>query len=681
MTKETPFGLGACTSSGQRLYLPLQSVSVNAFIFDVTALVELKQKYTNPSVNGRLTAAKYVFPIPGNAAVCSFKMEDSSGRTVAGVVKETEKAKKEFQEAVDKGKWSGLAHEVTADVFSITIGAIPPEQDVEITLSYSMDIPENESEMMNQIRFALPTFIGQRYGGGPAKLSQPHSSDKGATFSFIASVRLTSNILAITSPSHKSDVVVQETQRIQSGATSLYSTDIHLREPFPLDRDFVLSIQAERLDLPRCIAEVNTADQTVALMLTLVPRLGAPDVDSQEYVFVVDRSGSMGGESRILYARDALKHLMKGLPSKNTSFNIVSFGSHFSALWDKSVVYNRENVAAAIAHIDTMDANMGGTEIGSALDWVSSHRLPNKPTAVIVLTDGEVWRQDVVIDSVSEKVKRSGTTDFLRFFTIGIGNGASVALCSGLARVGNGVCFMTTKSEQIKDRCSKILRAARALPFGNTCDLTVDWGYDTSINPFEPKKDIGLPLELPPHPNVLQAPTQPPNFYPGNRFLVSAILANTLEPPSKVVLKGKLPGGLPVEIPVDVAYVLGDQTRLPLLHTLAARRFIRELEDGDIRAFGINDFGDKSQRKEIAKAAIIEYGVRYKLASRFTAFVAIENGEKAVEEEKDDDAETIADDDDWVKDMGEGSELEERDEMALLLEDRLLALFEVEAHL
>ncbi len=210
---------------------------------------------------------------------------------------------------------------------------------------------------------------------------------------------------------------------------------------------------------------------------------------------------------------------------------------------------------------------------------------------------------------------------------------------------------MTTRSEEIKDRCSKVLRAARTLPYGNTCNLTVDWGYDTvphtppkpqaeaaavvpetkkksidffdrSINPFEKTKDIGLQFELPPPPDVLQAPTQPPNFYPGNRFLVLAILANTLEPPAKVVLKGTLPGGEPVEIPVKVAYVLGDQERLPLLHTLAAKRVIRELEDGDIRALGIPDKGDRSLRDDIVKAAVVDYGVRYSLASRFTAFLA-----------------------------------------------------------
>ncbi len=42
-------------------------------------------------------------------------MEDSDGRVVSGVVKESEEAKQDFQAAVDEGKWAGVAYEITAD--------------------------------------------------------------------------------------------------------------------------------------------------------------------------------------------------------------------------------------------------------------------------------------------------------------------------------------------------------------------------------------------------------------------------------------------------------------------------------------------------------------------------------------------------------------------------------------
>ncbi len=96
-------------------YHPLFYQTDILIVCSVSALVELKQQYTNPPGNGNLTAARYIVPIPGNAAVCAFKLEDSDGRILAGVVKETEKAKKDFEKAVSKGKWSGLAYEITGD--------------------------------------------------------------------------------------------------------------------------------------------------------------------------------------------------------------------------------------------------------------------------------------------------------------------------------------------------------------------------------------------------------------------------------------------------------------------------------------------------------------------------------------------------------------------------------------
>ena len=49
-----------------------------------------------------------------------------------------------------------------------------------------------------------------------------------------------------------------------------------------------------------------------------------------EFMFVIDRSGSMGG-ARIVNLRKALVQFMQVLP-QDSLFNIVSFGSTFSSL-------------------------------------------------------------------------------------------------------------------------------------------------------------------------------------------------------------------------------------------------------------------------------------------------------------------------------------------------------------
>lgn len=87
------------------------------------------------------------------------------------------------------------------------------------------------------------------------------------------------------------------------------------------------------------------------------------------FVFIVDRSGSMGGE-RIEITKKALELFMQSLPPKST-FQIISFGSNFDQLKLKNtngrIEYNDKNKDAAIRVIEDFVANYGGTNIYSPL--------------------------------------------------------------------------------------------------------------------------------------------------------------------------------------------------------------------------------------------------------------------------------------------------------------------------
>ena len=113
----------------------------------------------------------------------------------------------------------------------------------------------------------------------------------------------------------------------------------------------MLTVHSEGLDSPRCFAEIDgRGDGTVAMQLTLVPTFKMPRIPSQEYIFVVDRSGSMGG-ARIQTAKRTLEMLLRLLPNKNTSFNIFSFGSLVDSIWEASLDYNQTTLMSAVGII------------------------------------------------------------------------------------------------------------------------------------------------------------------------------------------------------------------------------------------------------------------------------------------------------------------------------------------
>ncbi|KAF7373276.1 hypothetical protein MSAN_00536600 [Mycena sanguinolenta] len=645
----------------QFVSLPLLGVRAEASIKELAAQVKLTQTYENDA--GVPIEAKYTFPVPARASVCSFVMIKQDGTRVVGSVLEKQEARETYNTAIAQGQQASLAEQQTPDVFQVSVGNIPPNEQVQIELVYATELSEDEEN--DSIRFHLPVHIGARYGHAPrwTPTSFPFigrlfvSSSSPTPFLTLAmSVEAIAPITKIGCPSHSVSTELGPDPKLPNFKELPFSNyaRVSLSSDSPLDKDFVLTIKSAGLDTPRCVAELHPTHDTVAMGLTLVPRFKLPEVSRQEFVFVVDRSGSMDGK-RIEAAKKALVVMLRALPHEGSLFQIMP--------------YNQETLEEATRHVDSMNADYGGTEIAVALRECFSARKMDRPLSVLMLTDGDAWDLNGVLGQVKSAVEKAPKDAYVRVSVLGIGNSASTAMCEGMARVGSGVCMMVGEEEtSFTGKIARMLKAAKTPPIS---DISVDWGCSAeeakekekkatppddgdfemveevaekgkepekkTLNIFDESIDDPIQIEstpvpppppvvLPDFPAIQQAPFAIQNLFPNIRLNAYAILQGKTIPKT-VTIRGTTAGGASIELPIPVtsSHLQNTPGAPPAMHALAARKIIQDLEDGKHGlAATLANPDDTDLLKRTVKASVVRLGKTYSVASTHTSFVAVD---------------------------------------------------------
>ena len=143
----------------------------------------------------------------------------------------------------------------------------------------------------------------------------------------------------------------------------------------------------------------------------------------------------------IKIASNALKLFIQSLPSKSY-YQIIGFGSTFKKYDKTPKEYTQKNIDESLALIDTLKADLAGTDIYSPLkDIYDSYKLYDEidlPKNIFLLTDGEIINKDKTLDLIEKN-----STKF-SVFSIGIGNGFDKDLIKNSGILGKGsynFCF------------------------------------------------------------------------------------------------------------------------------------------------------------------------------------------------------------------------------------------------
>ncbi|XP_043351505.1 von Willebrand factor A domain-containing protein 5A isoform X4 [Dermochelys coriacea] len=325
--------------------VPLHSGSVTVLIRGFVADVGCELLYRNDEPVP--VEAMFVFPMDAEASIYAFQAR-LGGVCIEAQLREKKQAQELYGDALAGGQSSFLLQQEGAggDVFSCSLGNLPPGEEAALTLRYVCELP---LEPDGAARYMLPAVLRPRYtpdgwDGEDVTQGVPRVPQ--------GKVPYTLSLSATLQSPHGIDRVLSNCSLSPLSYTARNRTtaQVSLAEAPPWDRDVELLVYYAEPHKPSAVLEVGLPGAEPgslmgdpALMVTLLPSL--PEVvpgqsPAGEFIFLLDRSGSMEcpldgrdhSPQRIDSAKETLVLLLKSLPL-GCYFNIYGFGSQFESFY------------------------------------------------------------------------------------------------------------------------------------------------------------------------------------------------------------------------------------------------------------------------------------------------------------------------------------------------------------
>ena len=383
-------------SVDKKTILPLKDVSVQVKVKGYLVGISSTLSYSNDTSNP--LEVSFRFPLEESFAVVGLEAI-IDGRKVKGEVQEKQKARDMYENAIASGLSAAYAEEKSGDIFNLSLGNLPSGSEAQISIKMVGELP---IEADGQVRFTLPSVLKPRYtpegSSDPLAASQNPSVKQASVarvFEFRMRVEGSVKVADVSSPTHK----------LKIDQTADCAVNVCIAEEGPLRGDVTILIRYKDPHEPMAIVEPAIKGRKTkemknkAVMLNFFPKFTSIEA-ACEFIFVVDRSGSMRG-SYIKSASETLILFLKSIP-EGCYFNIVSFGSRYESFFPSSQPYNQETMEKATRFAEKMQADFGGTELLAPLQSIFKQKPQSSglPRQVFILTDGSVSNTDRVISEV-----------------------------------------------------------------------------------------------------------------------------------------------------------------------------------------------------------------------------------------------------------------------------------------
>ncbi len=410
--------------------ISLQGVAIEATLEGLLSEVTVSQTYKNHGETN--IEAVYTFPLPLDAILMELTLE-LDGEILRGEVKPRNEAEEDYEGAIEEGDSAVLLTQVQPGLFSVNVGNLMAGEEAVVCFRYA----QLHRWQGDSLRFHLPTTLAPRYGdiaaSGLMEHEVPeHTLNAEYKFSFDLWIAGQLSQAEIESPSHR---INQTSSEGTTGITLEAGSNL-------MDRDFILIIR-EPNGLSGEGLWAKDYEGVVALA-SFHPELPQPETIQPRCIkLVVDCSGSMAGDS-IAQARLALREILDLLRPEDW-FNLTLFGSNHRLIFNESVPADELHIQKASRVLQNLDADMGGTELGGALESTYACGAPaGIMPDVLLITDGEVWEHDELVQAAKSASHR--------LFTVGVGSAVTESLLRSLAESTGGACELVSPNENMVER-------------------------------------------------------------------------------------------------------------------------------------------------------------------------------------------------------------------------------------
>jgi Ca-activated chloride channel family protein len=628
------------------LVLPLERTEVEAKVTGPVARVRVRQAFRNTT--GDPIEAVYLFPLPHEASVFAMQMR-IGGRTVRGVVKEKEEAKRAYERARSEGRAATLLEQDRPNLFTLSAANVPAGETIEVTLEYQERLAYDDGEW----RFVFPMVAPERYApgaparGGSAGTAEVPDLGRVRPPSVPTGERSADVSVAVEiasghggeprSPSHRLEVA--------AAGPGAWRARLHPSETLP-NRDFVLAWRDERRGVRADAHFERRAGRPGTFLLVvrppavdaeaLAPGLRAPRGEGQaltcgncggamrdagalvtlpevgpawrcaycgvmvaasaermtdrgrlprDVVFVVDRSRSMRGGS-LAQARRAVARVLEGLEPVD-AVQAIAFDHERVAFDGSGGDWVGVSPEASKGVLAFLEGlrPRGGTELEQALERAMA--LPTRPARSRVV----VLLTDAALGNEGRLLRRVGALvapPRARLYVLGVGPAVNRYLVDKLARVGGGASDVLLPGEDVEVVAGRFARrVAQAGPVLRR--LALAW-------------DDAMPADVYPSPV--------PDLFGGQPVQLLGRYAG--EGPSRLVLTGETADGAPFRQEIDVR-LPAESDDVPGLERLWARARIEARLDRLVHA---------PEEASDVRAEVLGLALRHGLMSPYTALVA-----------------------------------------------------------